>query len=81
MIIKAINAGLSVSPQILPEDIAAEGFGSVMSNRPDGEAADRPVFAKIEAAVRAAGPEAAYLPVVSSQVKDSDGQAADGGLR
>ena len=64
MIIKAFNAGLSVSPQILPEDIAAiaaAGFRSVMCNRPDGEAADQPAFAEIEAAARAAGLEAAYL--------------------
>jgi sulfide:quinone oxidoreductase len=64
MIIKAINAGLSVSPQVLPEDIsaiAAAGFRSVMCNRPDGEAADQPAFAEIEAAARAAGLEAAYL--------------------
>jgi sulfide:quinone oxidoreductase len=78
MIIKAINAGLSVSPQILPEDIAAiaaAGFRSVMCNRPDGEAADQPAFAEIEAAARAAGLEAAYLPVVSGQVKDTDAEA------
>ena len=78
MIIKAINAGLSVSPQILPEDIAAiaaAGFRSVMCNRPDGEAADQPAFAEIEAAARAAGLEAAYLPVVSGQVKDADAEA------
>jgi sulfide:quinone oxidoreductase len=64
MIIKAINAGLSVSPQVLPEDIsaiAAAGFRSVMCNRPDGEGADQPAFAEIEAAARAAGLEAAYL--------------------
>ena len=64
MIIKAINAGLSVSPQVLPEDIsaiAAAGFRSVMCNRPDGEAADQPAFAEIEAAAHAAGLEAAYL--------------------
>jgi sulfide:quinone oxidoreductase len=75
MTIKAINAGLSVSPQILPDDvaaIAAAGFRSVVCNRPDGEGADQPAFAAIEAAARAAGLQAAYLPVVSGQVKDAD---------
>jgi sulfide:quinone oxidoreductase len=32
-----------------------------MCNRPDGEGADQPAFAEIEAAARAAGLEAAYL--------------------
>jgi uncharacterized protein (TIGR01244 family) len=76
--IKAINAGLSVSPQILPDDvaaIAAAGFRSVVCNRPDGEGADQPAFAAIEAAARAAGLQAAYLPVVSGQVKDADVEA------
>ncbi len=78
MTIKAINAGLSVSPQILPDDIAAiaaAGFRSVICNRPDGEGADQPAFAEIEAAARAAGLQAAYQPVISGQVKDADAEA------
>ena len=78
MTIKAINAGLSVSPQILPDDvaaIAAAGFRSVVCNRPDGEGADPPAFAAIEAAARAAGLQAACLLVVSGQVKDADAEA------
>ncbi len=75
---KTINSTLSVSEQIAPSDItgiAAAGFKSVICNRPDGEGADQPVFAEIEAAAGLAGLQAAYQPVVSGQVKDSDAAA------
>ena len=52
---------LSCREQIAPADIAAlaaAGFRSIICNRPDGEGADQPVFAEIEAAARAAGLEA-----------------------
>ena len=72
---KAIDRNLSVSEQIAPRDIAAianAGFKSVVCNRPDGEGADQPVFAEIEAAATAAGLSAAYLPIVSGKVSDDD---------
>ncbi|HAN88345.1 MAG TPA: TIGR01244 family phosphatase, partial [Erythrobacter sp.] len=46
------------SPQVSPQDIseaAAMGMALVVNNRPDGEAADQPEGAAIEAATRAAG--------------------------
>jgi sulfide:quinone oxidoreductase len=55
---KRINASVSVSEQVSPEavaDIAAAGFKSIICNRPDGEGADQPGFAEIEAAAKAAG--------------------------
>jgi sulfide:quinone oxidoreductase len=42
---KPITPSLSVSEQVLPQDIAAlaaAGFKSVICNRPDGEGADQP---------------------------------------
>jgi uncharacterized protein (TIGR01244 family) len=75
---KRINASLSVSEQILPEalaGIAAAGFRSIICNRLDGEGADQPGFAEIEAAAEAAGLQAAYQPVISGQVQDSDAAA------
>jgi sulfide:quinone oxidoreductase len=72
---KMIDATLSVSPQISTEDvaaIAAAGFRSILCNRPDGEGADQPVFAEIEAAAKAAGLQAVYQPVVSGKVQDGD---------
>lgn len=72
---KMIDATLSVSPQISTEDvaaIAAAGFRSILCNRPDGEGADQPVFAEIEAAATQAGLQAIYQPVVSGTVQDGD---------
>ncbi len=73
-----INANLSVSGQIMPEAVAAvaeAGFRSIICNRPDGEGADQPGFAEIEAAAKVAGLQAAYQPVISGKVTDSDAQA------
>lgn len=75
---RAIDQTLSVSEQIKPDDIpaiAALGFKSILCNRPDGESADQPVFAEIDAAARAAGLVAAYQPVVSGNVGDEDAVA------
>ena len=75
---KPISPILSVSEQIRPEDVAvlfAAGFKSIVCNRPDGEGPDQPDFAEIEAAAKAAGIVAAYLPVVSGQIGDEDAAA------
>lgn len=78
MTAKPITPNLSVSEQILPQDIAAlaaNGFKSIICNRPDGEGADQPSFAEIEAAAQAAGMQATYLPIVSGKVGDADAVA------
>ena len=65
MQINKVTDALSVSPQITAEDVAAirdAGFRAIICNRPDGEGADQPNFEEIEAAARAAGLEARYLP-------------------
>jgi sulfide:quinone oxidoreductase len=75
MLSKAIDQTLSVSEQIRPDDIAAiaaAGFKSIICNRPDGEGADQPVFAEIDAAAKSAGLAAAYQPIVSGKVGDED---------
>jgi len=62
---------ISVSPQILPEDIpalAAAGFGMIINNRPDGESAGQPLGAAIEAAARAAGMSYVTIPVDQSGI-------------
>ena len=54
------------SPQITTDDIAeaaALGVTLVVNNRPDGEAADQPAGAEIEAAARAAGMDYIAIPV------------------
>ena len=78
MNLKSITPILSVSEQIQPQEVtalAAAGFKAIICNRPDGEGADQPSFPEIEAAARAAGMQAAYLPVVSGKVGEEDAQA------
>lgn len=84
MEIRKITDDLSVSPQIAPADVAAiraAGFRAVVCNRPDGEGADQPGFDEIEAAARAAGLAARYLPITSGMVRDADAEAFGQALR
>lgn len=56
--LKRINDRITVSGQILPEDIAslkAAGFTTIINNRPDAESPDQPEGAAIAAAAKAAG--------------------------
>ena len=74
---KSLTGALSVAGQIASidiVDIARAGFKSIICNRPDGESADQPGFAEIEAAATAAGLTAAYLPIVAG--KAIEGEAA-----
>ncbi len=74
---KPISDEITVSPQIAPSDvaeIAAKGYRAIICNRPDGEGADQPSFEEIEAAAKAAGLEARYLPVTSGKVRDEDAE-------
>jgi sulfide:quinone oxidoreductase len=78
MTAKPITPTLSVSEQVQPQDmdgLAAAGFRAVICNRPDGEGADQPTFAEIEAAAKAAGMEAAYLPITPGQAGPHEAQA------
>lgn len=53
-----LSESLSVAAQITPQDvpnIAAQGFTTVVCNRPDGEVPDQASMDKIEAACNAAG--------------------------
>jgi sulfide:quinone oxidoreductase len=75
MNIKELTPEIFVSPQISPDDVAQladQGFKSIVSNRPDGESADQPDFAVIEAAAKAHGLEIRYLPIVSGRMTEND---------
>ena len=61
-----ITQAVSVAPQIAPEDVAlaaAQGFRTIVNNRPDGESLDQPPGADIEAAAHAAGLEYVAIPI------------------
>ena len=81
---KIISTELSVSPQITPEDMAEArklGFRAIICNRPDGEGPDQPSFGEIEAAAKAAGMDARYIPVAGGMVADADTAAFREALR
>ena len=59
---------VAVSAQITPEnvaEIAAAGYQVLVNNRPDGEEANQPANADIEAAAAAAGLEYHHLPITA----------------
>ena len=75
MDIKKLAADLSVAAQLEPSDIAeiaARGFKSVISNRPDDEAEAQPSFAEVAREAHRFGLEARYIPVVSGKLSDAD---------
>ena len=65
--LQSLSANLSVTGQLEPADMAwaaAQGFKSVINNRPDFEAGgDQPTNAAMAAAAEAAGLSFAFLPV------------------
>lgn len=66
-----IAPDFAVAGQISTADVAAAakaGYKAIICNRPDGEGWGQPRFTEIEQAAKAAGMEAAYLPVVPGQM-------------
>ena len=81
---KMLTPDLSVMLQISEADIAElsrRGFKSIISNRPDCEAADQPAWAAITAAADRHGMKAQHIPVVASQIDDDDVAAFAAALR
>ena len=75
MHIRPLDEALSASPQIAPEDlpaIAAQGFRSVISSRPDGEEPGQPSAEALRQAAKAAGLAFAHVPVVGGAISDQD---------
>jgi uncharacterized protein (TIGR01244 family) len=61
-----ITDDVHVAPQITAEDVAlaaAQGFRTIVNNRPDGESADQPPGAAIAAAAQAAGLAYVAIPI------------------
>jgi len=70
-----ISANLSVGPQPALADFAAlaeAGFKTVVTNRPDGEAAEQPDHGEAEEAADAAGLTYHYLPVTADSIGEED---------
>jgi sulfide:quinone oxidoreductase len=84
MDIRQVTKNVSVAPQILPGEVAelkAQGFKSIICNRPDGEGSDQPNFNEIEAEAKKHGIETLYLPVTSGKVTDEDAESFKAALR
>lgn len=61
-----VTDDISVSPQIGPDDVAraaAEGFRTIINNRPDDEVPGQPSGREIEQAAREAGLAYFHIPV------------------
>ncbi len=70
-----ITDEFTVSPQIAANDVSdivANGFRSIICNRPDGEAADQTPYQLIEAQAKSVGLEFRYIPVVSGAMAQDD---------
>lgn len=81
---KYLTRALAVAPQITAADLPAlraQGFRAIIVNRPDGEGADQPGHAEIEAAARAEGMALRYVPVTGGMIGDADVAAFDAALR
>lgn len=81
---RTLSPQFAVSPQITPQDIPAlkaQGYRAIIANRPDGEGADQPTFAEIEAAAHAAGMQARYIPISGGMVGNDDVEAFRSALR
>lgn len=73
--IHTLTDQISVATQIEVTDIdalSAQGFRSVINNRPDGEGDDQPTSAALETAAHKAGLAYRHIPVVSGQLQRSD---------
>ena len=76
--LKRVSDEVYVAPQIKASeltDLAAQGFRSIVCNRPDGEGPDQPAAAEVAAAAELQGLAFANVPVVSGQI--DEGNVAD----
>lgn len=61
-----LSASVSVGPQLQPSDmaaLAAQGYASVINNRPDDEEPGQPSSSELEAAAAAAGLAYLHAPI------------------
>jgi len=77
MSLQLIQLGPDVwtSPQLQAEDlcaVAAEGFRTVINNRPDHEAPDQPLGDTLHDAAAKAGLVYEYLPIIGNQITQQD---------
>ncbi|MGO1246234.1 MAG: TIGR01244 family sulfur transferase [Oceanisphaera sp.] len=70
MEIKSVTADFSVADQVTGDDLVAlknAGFGTVICNRPDGEASEQPSAAALAEQARSLGLNWYWLPITPGQ--------------
>lgn len=75
MPIKPITPAFSVTEQVSADDLrsaAAQGFKSVICNRPDGEVPDQPLAADLQAVAEGLGMAFRHIPVVPGAITEED---------
>ncbi|WP_109808007.1 TIGR01244 family sulfur transferase [Sphingosinithalassobacter portus] len=80
---RKIDSHFTASPQITPEmvaAIAAEGFTTIICNRPDGEEDGQPRSADVRAAAEAAGLTWEFIPVTAAGFSGNQVEAMVGAL-
>ena len=76
--VQYLSDQFAVAAQLGASDVpgvAAQGFRTLVNNRPDGEASGQPGQADIEAAARAAGLHYVYLPVIPGAITPDEARA------
>ncbi len=75
MDIRKVTPTLSVCGQLQPDDVgaaAAQGFRTIIINRPDGESGDQPSHMALAEEAARHGVETRFVPVVASSISESD---------
>ncbi|WP_294765948.1 TIGR01244 family sulfur transferase [uncultured Rhodoferax sp.] len=76
---QALTPHFAVAAQMdasMVADAVAQGFKTLVNNRPDGEGGpDQPLSSSVEAAARAAGLHYVHIPVVSGAITPEQVQA------
>lgn len=78
MDIKKISPSISVSSQLTLKDLglaSAQGYKTIINNRPDGESDDQPASEEIERIAQELGLAYRHVPVVSGKISDVDVEA------
>lgn len=75
-----LSASVSVGPQLQPSDmvaLAAQGYASVINNRPDDEEPGQPSSSELEAAAAAAGLAYVHAPIRGMPDEQTVAQVAE----
>lgn len=68
-----LSPNVSVAAQLTEQDLeeaAASGFGTIINNRPDGEAPDQPRSEDLAAAAKRLGLDYRHIPVIPGQLSN-----------